>query len=157
MRRHAFILVVSVAGALVAAAVSRWVLHANPEMVLYATPVVAPFVAFLLERWLTRPVPLLRRLALDAAVIGLAGLRVVAPPWPYASGHALFTTYAALTAPGPVSRALAVVVLAQTLFTKLVLWHDWRSPLAGLVLAGVAVVADSRFAAPATAGSAPRP
>jgi hypothetical protein len=77
--------------------------------------------------------------ALDALVFAAGALRI-AGGWgvlPY-SGHMLFLSYAAATPGRPGLRLAALALIAMTTWFKLVLWHDPRSWLLGLV-AGLAL------------------
>jgi hypothetical protein len=120
----------------------------HPRALFYAynVPIAAPFAAFLLERGLARPRRSRAALALDAVVVLLALLRVFAPPLPYASGHTLFTAYAAATARRWPLRALAGAVLLQVMAMKLFVAPGVVSMIAGLVLAAIASVAATRLA-----------
>src|SRR5262245_2355361 len=60
---------------------------------LYYAPIVAPFVAFLLERLADRSAALKKLFLLDAIVTILAMWRVIGDV-PFISGHALFLSYA---------------------------------------------------------------
>jgi len=62
----------------------------------------------------------------------LALLRVFVPPWPFISGHALFSVYAALTARGWALRAVALIVLTQVVYGKLFMSGGWQSLLGGV-------------------------
>jgi hypothetical protein len=106
----------------------------------YNLPIALPFAAFFVDRWQGWP----RLQALDVLVIVLALARVVSP-FPYASGHVLFMTYAALTARGWALRWLAIVTLLGALAYKLLVWHDTVSPLLGLALATLAALAERRL------------
>jgi hypothetical protein len=64
---------------------------------IYYVPIVAPFVAFLLERLADRSAALKKLFLLDAIVTILAMWRVIGDV-PFISGHALFLTYAVATA-----------------------------------------------------------
>jgi hypothetical protein len=77
--------------------------------------------------------------ALDALAFAAGALRI-AGGWgvlPY-SGHMLFLSYAAATPGRPWLRLAALALIAMTTWFKLVLWHDPRSWLLGLV-AGLAL------------------
>lgn len=131
----------SLAGAAlyVAAATLRY----SPEKLyyqyLYVAPVIIPFVAFLFDRaerfrsWTGA------QCMVDAFVIGLSVYRAVGHV-PLVSGHALFLTYALLTARSRVARAAALVVLIQVLYLKLLIWHDPVTPSGALLLGSAAAL-----------------
>jgi hypothetical protein len=110
--------------------------HATPLFFAYNVPIALPFAAFFLDRLMPRPVPA-RLAAIDAVAVGLALLRVVAPPLPFASGHTLFTAYAALTARRWPLRVLASAVLLEVLVIKLWIWRAPGSPALALALAAM--------------------
>jgi hypothetical protein len=112
--------------------------HPSARFYVYNLPIALPFAAFFLDRLTPRPPPAPAAQAIDALVLFLALLRVFAPPLPYASGHALFTGYAALTARRWPLRATAALVLAQVAFMKVFVTGGVASLLAGLALASIA-------------------
>jgi hypothetical protein len=122
--------------------VTAW--HAGAQFLVYNVPIAVPFAAFFLERLSSAPALPRRALILDAVAVGLALLRVLAPPLPYASGHILFTAYAALTAARWPLRVTAVVVLAQVMLMKLLVTGGAVSMFAGLT--GAAALAAVRHA-----------
>jgi hypothetical protein len=128
-------------------ALAFFVLWHPPALVyVYNVPIAAPLAAFLLERGLARPRRSRAQLALDAVVIGLALLRVAAPPLPFASGHALFAAYATATARRWPLRALAGTVLLQVIVMKLLVTPGVSSMVVGLALAAIAAAASMRLA-----------
>jgi hypothetical protein len=138
-------LIVALAGTAVITLGFWWAWHPRAFFYVYNVPIAAPFVAFLLER-LGRPASRPRSaLALDVAVVCLALLRVVAPPLPYASGHTLFTAYAAATARRWPLRVLAAAVLVQVAYLKLFVTGGGASLLAGLGLAAAAALVAARL------------
>lgn len=100
-------------------------------------PIAVPFAAFFFDRLLPRPVRGARS-AIDATVLGLALLRVLAPPLPFVSGHALFATYASLTAHRWPLRATALAVFVHVAYIKLFAGGGWLSFVGGVLAAGVA-------------------
>jgi hypothetical protein len=120
-------LALGLAGAFWLFSILRW--HVQPHLLAYDLPIALPFAAFFLDR-VHRRWP---RLSLvDGLVLVLAIARVVIPPFPFASGHVLFTSYAAMTARGWFLRWTAVVVLLVSLTYKLVIWQDFLTPLPAL-------------------------
>ena len=111
----------------------------NPSTESYRqyVPIAAVFGAFLCDRVLSGWPGHARPAICDAAVVALALMRVFVPPLPFVSGHTLFATYAALTAGRWPLLAIALVVLAEVVYTKVVASGDWRSMLGGLVVAGM--------------------
>jgi hypothetical protein len=106
--------------------------HPRADFYIYNIPIAVPFAAFFLDRWAQ---PARRGLLVDAAVLTLALLRVVAPPLPFASGHVLFAAYATATAVGWVLRATAAIVLAHIIYMKLFVTGGWQSMVFGLLIA----------------------
>jgi hypothetical protein len=115
--------------------------HAGPLSLWYNVPIAAPFAAFFLDRLLPRPSGGRTAALVDVAVLTLALLRVFAPPLPWASGHALFVSYAALTARRWPARIIAGAVLLQVIYMKLFVTGGLVSLIAGLILGSVASVA----------------
>ena len=73
----------------------------------------------------------------DAAVVLLALMRAVIPPWPFISGHALLAAYGVMSAQAWLLRAVATVVLLHVLYTKLFVTGGWRSMVGGIVAAAL--------------------
>lgn len=71
----------------------------------------------------------------DAAVIGLAMMRVVVPPLPFASGHMLLAAYAAITARHTPLRAIALLVLVEVMYDKLFVTGGATSMIVALIVA----------------------
>lgn len=136
--RAAFAVTLAIAAAFTAAVALGFHLawRPPPDFYVYNLPIAAPFAAFFADRALTpsRRLPLL---AVDAAALGLALLRVVAPPLPFASGHALFTAYAAATAQQWPLRLLAIGVFVQVSYLKLFAGGGAWSWLAGVAAAAL--------------------
>jgi len=101
----------------------------------YYTPAAALAGAFIAERLDPRNIQR-RTLIVD---IGVALLCLARPltGQPPISGHAWFAVHALLTLGGKFGRTLAALVLALTLYAKLVLWHGdvtlWPGLAAGLL------------------------
>lgn len=100
-------------------------------------PISAVFAGLLWDRLAARIRPTWPELAVDAVVVSLAGLRAVAPPLPFASGHALLSMYPLLTPSGWPLRCLAAIVLVHVLYDKLFAGGGARSLIAGLLLAAL--------------------
>jgi hypothetical protein len=103
----------------------------------YYTPAAGLAGAFIAQR-LDRRNLQGRTLAVDVVVALLCLARPLTGQ-PPVSGHAWFAVHALLTLEGKFYRLLAALVLAITLYAKLVLWHGdvtlWPGLAAGLVSA----------------------
>lgn len=110
---------------------------------------IAPFfVAFFV--WARIRVDSLARtsrgaLAVDAVTVVLGAVRFAGPFLPF-SGHMLFFVYSALTTRSVRYGLLMLVLVAETTWFKLVLWHDlasWSLGIgAGLALAALRIAID---------------
>jgi hypothetical protein len=69
----------------------------------------------------------------DFLVFSLAVGRVVGNV-PYISGHTVLLSYALLCSRSKIVRISALLVLAQTLYLKYFVWHDFVTSNIGLVL-----------------------
>jgi hypothetical protein len=78
-----------------------------------------------------------RATACDALVVGLAAMRAVVPPLPFVSGHALLSVYALVTAQRWPLRLIALVALAEVIYTKVFEAGGAGSFVAGVVVAGL--------------------
>jgi hypothetical protein len=109
----------------------------NPSIDSYVqyVPVAAVFAAFVWDRAVSGWPSTWRPLLCDTLAVALALMRVLVPPLPFVSGHALFTGYAAIAAEHFPLRLIALVVLAQVAYVKLVRWSDWLTLLGGLAAA----------------------
>jgi hypothetical protein len=125
----ALILSLIFAGGVALAFRAAW--HPARSFYEYNIPIAVVLAAFTLERLQARS----RGLVVDGAVVVLALLRVFAPPLPFASGHALFSGYAAATAQGWVLRVTAALVVLHVIYIKLFVTGGWASMVSGLVLA----------------------
>lgn len=110
----------------------------------YNAPIAAPFLAIFLDRLFPRPERPRTVLAIDVLVIALALMRVVVPPLPFISGHALFAGYATLSARRWPLRGLAFAVLVHVVWVKLYVTGGVWSMLGGLAAAGLAFGARRR-------------
>lgn len=72
-----------------------------------------------------------RAVLCDALVVSLALMRAIVPPLPFVSGHTLLATYAALSARRWPLRVIALVVLAEVMYTKMFVTGGVGSMLAG--------------------------
>jgi hypothetical protein len=134
----AFVASLAVAAGVAAAARALWAPPAS--FYVYNIPIAVCFALFVIERLLTAERRAIPSLLVDLIVVSLALLRVLAPPLPFVSGHALFLGYAALTASSRPLRASALVVLAEVTYIKLFVSGGWVSLVAGLVVAGLAAI-----------------
>ena len=100
---------------------------------VYHVPIVFPFVTFLLERARSIQQAPSWSVAPDAIVVFLAMWRIVGDV-PLLSGHALFLSYAALTCRTRITRFAAILVLGETVWLKLFVWHDAASLGLGVAL-----------------------
>jgi hypothetical protein len=101
----------------------------------YYTPAAALAGAFIAHRLDQRNIQP-RTLAVDIVVALLCLARPLTGQ-PPVSGHAWFAVHALLTLEGGFSRSVAALVIALTVYAKLVLWHGdvtlWPGLAAGLV------------------------
>lgn len=112
----------------------------------YVTPIVVPFVSFLFDRAARLGRINAIRLIVDGLVVGTAMWRAVGHV-PYVSGHALFLTYALLSARTRVARATSAIVMLQVIYLKYVVWGDWITPTSGIVLGSLAALLERRLGA----------
>ena len=106
---------------------------------MYVVPIVVPFVAYLLdraERWSERNK---KQKLVDAIVVLIAMWRVIGNV-PFVSGHTLFLSYCMITSRSLVARLTALIVMAQTVYLKYFVWHDWVTSTSGIVLGCVAAI-----------------
>ena len=105
---------------------------------MYVVPIVVPFVAYLLdrgERWSERN----KKQKLIDAIVVLIARRVIGNV-PFVSGHTLFLSYCIITSRSLVARLTALIVMAQTVYLKYFVWHDWVTSTSGIVLGCVAAI-----------------
>ena len=110
----------------------------NPPLYSYAeyVPISAVLAALVTERVLAGQIASYGAL-IDALVVTLTAMRVVVPPLPFVSGHALLSAYGALTARRWPLRAIAMLVVVHVVYTKVFATGGWLSMVAGF---GVATV-----------------
>ncbi len=118
-----------------------WALHAilrfPPDKaalnLIYFAPIVFPFVTFLLER--ARSIRLTTPLSyVPDSIVGVLAMWRVIGDVPIISGHALFLSYAALTCRTRITRFAAILVLLETAWLKLIVWHEAASIASGVAL-----------------------
>jgi hypothetical protein len=117
----------------------RFAWHPPAGTYLQFVPIAAVFAAFVWDRLFPRPPADVRALFCDGAVIVLALMRVLIPPFPFVSGHALLTAYAALAARRRPLRAIAYAVLAQVVYDKVFASGGWMSMVGGFAVAAILV------------------
>jgi hypothetical protein len=120
--------------------------HPSFDFYFYNVPIAVPFAAFFFDRLLPSREPRFAPLAIDAAVLALSLARVFIPPFPFVSGHTLFTAYAAGTARRWPLLLTAAAVLLQVIYAKTVLGGGWQSMMGGLVVAAAFVMVRRRIA-----------
>jgi len=112
---------------------------------MYVVPIVVPFVAFLLDRveqWHERHK---LQLLVDALVVATAMWRVVGDV-PFVSGHTLFLSYSILSSRSVVARVTAILVMAQAVYLKYFVWHDFVTSTCGILLGCAAAFVALRMA-----------
>ena len=109
------------------------------QQTYYVVPIVIPFVAFIFDRAERFHEIHLLQFLIDALIIGLALGRVVGNV-PYVSGHTLFLTYALLTGRSRVLLVTAGMVMLHAVYLKYIVWHDWVTSTAGIVLGTLAAL-----------------
>ena len=99
----------------------------------YFVPLMVPMIAFLFERAERAREANFFQHGIDFLVFGLAVGRVVGHVQ-YVSGHTLLLSYALLCSKSKVVQIPALLVLAQTLYLKYFVWHDFVTSNVGLGL-----------------------
>ena len=137
--RPPIVLLCSLAGA---ALVGLWLLRDssiratvfNPSGTFqYFVPLMVPMIAFMIERVEhTREANFFQH-GIDFLVFGLAVGRVVGDVQ-FISGHTLLLSYALLCSRSSIVRIPAILVMAQTLYLKYFVWHDFVTSNAGIVV-----------------------
>lgn len=137
--RPPIVLLCSLAGA---ALVGLWLLRDssiratvfNPSGTFqYFVPLMVPMIAFMIERVEhTREANFFQH-GIDFLVFGLAVGRVVGDVQ-FISGHTLLLSYALLCSRSWLVRIPAILVMAQTLYLKYFVWHDFVTSNAGIVV-----------------------
>ena len=100
----------------------------------YFVPLMVPCLAFMIER-----VENVRRAnffqhGVDFLIFGLAVGRVTGNEVLHISGHTLLLSYMLVSSRSRIVRIASILVLAQTLFLKYYLWHDFVTSNVGLVV-----------------------
>ena len=108
----------------------------TPPLYTYTeyVPISAVLAALVAERLLAGQIARHEAL-IDALVITLTAMRVVVPPLPLVSGHALLSAYGVLTARRWPLRAIATLVVLHVIYTKLFVTGGWLSMVAGFGVA----------------------
>jgi hypothetical protein len=99
----------------------------------YFVPLMVPMIAFMFERVEHAREANFFQHGIDFLVFGLAVGRVVGDV-PFISGHTLLLSYALLCSKSKIVRISAIAVLAQTLYLKYFVWHDFVTSNAGIIL-----------------------
>ena len=99
----------------------------------YFVPLMVPMIAFMFERVEHAREANFFQHGVDYLVFGLAVGRVVGDV-PYISGHTLLLSYVLLCSKSRIVRISALIVLAQTLYLKYFVWHDFVTSNVGLLL-----------------------
>jgi hypothetical protein len=100
---------------------------------MYFVPLMVPMIAFMFERVVhTREVNFFQH-GIDFLVFGLAVGRVVGDVQ-FISGHTLLLSYALLCSKSNIVRISSILVMAQTLYLKYFVWHDFVTSNVGLVV-----------------------
>ncbi len=137
--RPSIVLLCSLAGA---ALVGVWLLrHSSVRATVldpsgtfqYFVPLMVPMIAFMLERVEHAREANFFQHGVDFLVFSLAVGRVVGDV-PYISGHTLLLSYALICSKSKIVRISGILVLAQTLYLKYFVWHDFVTSNVGLVL-----------------------
>ena len=103
----------------------------------YIAPFFLGFLLWIRRRILDSWASFDARLVLDIVVVVCSALRLAGPVIP-PSGHMLFFVYSFLTTTSFGYRAVTSILIVETTFIKLVVWHDRMSWAFG-VLAGLAL------------------
>ena len=94
---------------------------------------MVPMIAFMFERVEhTREANFFQH-GIDFLVFGLAVGRVVGDVQ-FISGHTLLLSYALLCSRSKIVRISAILVMAQTLYLKYFVWHDFVTSNIGIVV-----------------------
>jgi hypothetical protein len=94
---------------------------------------MVPLIAFMFERVEHAREANFFRHGVDYLVFGLVVGRVVGDV-PFISGHTLLLSYALLCSKSNIVRISAIFVLAQTLYLKYFVWHDFVTSNVGIAL-----------------------
>ena len=99
----------------------------------YFVPLMVPVIAFMFERVEHVREANFFQHGVDFLVFGLAVGRVVGDV-PFISGHILLLSYGLLCSKSKIVRISGALVLAQTLYLKYFVWHDFVTPTVGIIL-----------------------
>ena len=99
----------------------------------YFVPLMVPLIAFMLERVEHVREANFFQHGVDYLVFALAVGRVVGSV-PYISGHTLILSYALLQSKSRLVRISSILVLAQTLFLKYIVWKDFVTSNVGIAV-----------------------
>ena len=99
----------------------------------YFVPLMVPVIAFMFERVEHVREANFFQHGVDFLVFGLAVGRVVGDV-PFISGHTLLLSYGLLCSKSKIVRISGALVLAQTLYLKYFVWHDFVTPTVGIIL-----------------------
>ena len=99
----------------------------------YFVPLMVPMIAFMFERVERVRQANFVQHGVDYLVFALAVGRVVGQV-PFISGHTLLLSYALLCSKSKIVRISAILVLAQTLYLKYIVWDDYVTSNVGLVV-----------------------
>jgi len=111
-------------------------------LLYYFLPIGIPFVAYLFDRAQYSNEYGLVRWSIDLLVVSLALLRAFGTI-PFISGHALFLSFALLTAHSWLTRILALFIMCQVIYLKLFVWQD-ITLVGGIVLGCIAAICFQR-------------
>lgn len=112
-------------------------------IVLYTAPTIAAVGLWLRERIVRYRGEHHPLYVLDAGVFLLAALRTATGALPF-SGHMLFFTYSLIVTPSALYRTIALAIIAETTWFKLIVWDDptsWSMGLAMGIILGATHVA----------------
>lgn len=104
----------------------------------YMVPISTPFTAFILDRASRWREKHWMHWAIDFLVVIIGFARALFSI-PFISGHALFLTYALLTARSWATRLLALAVMGEVIYLKLFVWRDFTL-FGGMIVAALAAL-----------------
>src|SRR4030095_5504213 len=122
---------------------------------MYVLPIIVPCVAFIFDRAKHFSEAALIELILDTAIVLTSFMRMMGVV-PLVSGHALFLTYAIARPGSRLTKLTAALVMLQVVYLKFFVWHDWVSPITGIILGLLAAFTVRRFAPRAIASLTPQ-
>jgi len=100
----------------------------------YFVPLMVPCFAFMIERVENVRKASFFQHGIDFLVFGLAVGRVTGKEVLHISGHTLLLSYMLVSSRSTIVRVASILVLAQTLFLKYYVWHDFVTSNVGLVV-----------------------